>query len=144
MTVALIFHALEGQWEFHREIPSYGVIKGLAKFQKLENDEQTLHYREDGELCVFQGKKFTVFREYLYHFQDEKICVFFKEKPQRFMYSLEFISSLFDQAKARYICNCDIYEATYRFHLPTEFSLSYSIQGPRKSYFIHSNFKRFL
>ncbi len=141
--IAQVFSALEGRWTLNRKIPGYGMIEGIAEFQKSETDSKTLHYREDGLLCTLDDKNFTVFREYLYRFQNDTIIVFFKENPERLMHLLEFSNDgFFKTAKARHICDCDIYDAIYAFHLPEEFRLDYSIKGPNKNYSIHTLFQR--
>lgn len=143
--IARVFHSLEGPWKFQR-FSDLGNVQGIAKFQKIERND--LHYREDGIFFDTQGKSYRVYREFLYRFGQEEISVFFAEKPIRLLHTLEFVNPLSTtdpvNAKARHLCNCDTYDAEYEFRLPQEFSLTYTVKGPNKDYFMSTFFKRYL
>lgn len=136
-----IFASLEGNWHLQRSIFNEGKVVGRAVFKKLNQDPRTLLYREDG---VFTSKdsnaEWTVFREFLYRLEQDKISAYFHEKPPRLFHTLVFEDQV---AQAKHLCGCDQYDAVYHFKNPQEFTLSYLIKGPKKDLKIHTSFTRF-
>lgn len=137
-----IFQSLEGTWSFHRTISNYGNIVGTATFKKSATENNLLHYREEGELKGANGESFQVYREYLYRYQNDRISVFFAEKNERLLHTLEFQDTTI--AAARHLCSCDVYDATYEFTSLDEFKLAYRVIGPNKNYSMITVFKRYI
>jgi Family of unknown function (DUF6314) len=140
--IAHIFQSFEGHWAFDRLIPDQGTVDGSARFQKRESDSNTLDYREDGVFHTAEGKTLKVYREYIYRLENEKISVFFAETPERLMHTLEFKYPTLESATAIHKCDCDTYSAIYKFNFPDIFSISYSVNGPKKEYSINTTFQR--
>ena len=128
-----IFQSLEGTWNFHRTISNYGNIVGTAAFKRSATENNLLHYREEGELKSENGESFQVYREYLYRYQNDRISVFFAEETERLLHTLEFQDTTI--AKARHLCSCDVYDATYEFTSLDEFDISLPRDGSKEKLF---------
>ena len=137
--IAQIFNSLEGRWHFHRTISNFGTVEGEATFKRSATEKNLLHYREDGEWISKNGLN-KVHREYLYQYQNEKISAYFAEQKDRLLHTLEFQKN--GLATAKHLCACDLYAATYQFHNPDEFELTYRVEGPKKNYTMTTLFQR--
>lgn len=140
--VASIFRSLEGKWTFARTISGQGTVKGIATFQKKPYLNDALFYREEGVFTSNEGKVLQAYRDYVYRYdaKEDSISVYFAEEPERFFQRLEF-SKNWTSAKALHCCGQDTYDATYEFHLPEKFFLTYFVKGPKKDYTIETEFK---
>ncbi|EGC32267.1 hypothetical protein DICPUDRAFT_38642 [Dictyostelium purpureum] len=171
-----IFQSLSGKWSFHRNIihklttPSNAspfsnlsflnnnnnnleqppiIVTGLSNFELKKDEENTYQYSEEGIMKNPDGTEFNISQKYIYKYKDEIISVFFDEKPERLLHTLNFdqnsssgsISSN-NTAKGHHLCGCDTYDAVYQFISPREFKLVYSVEGPKKNYKIITTFSK--
>ncbi|MBS0603935.1 MAG: hypothetical protein JSS60_02740 [Verrucomicrobia bacterium] len=139
-----IFHSLEGRWTLSRFISGHGKMEGTATFKKNSSDNTCLHYREEGVFIGDNGKANNVFREYYYRLSNDTISVLFSKKPEKLFHILSFADTSPITATASHLCECDNYDAIYTFATPDEFTLFYSVKGPKKDYSIQTVFKRCL
>ena len=144
--MARIFVSLEGKWLFNRIISGHGRIAGTATFKMDSTECNTLHYREEGQWEANNGKCHRVYREYYYRLQKGTIAVYFAEEPEKLLHILECIDlekkNSATEATGVHQCANDLYAATYRFFHVNKFTLTYSVEGPQKSYTIYTEFTR--
>lgn len=133
-----IFSLLEGEWQQERTITSGGHYTGKANFTRL--DEITLIYREEGTLTLEGGYTNTVHRDYIFKREDDRIGVYFAEKPPRLFHHLTFDSQAL--AKAEHLCSPDTYQSAYRIINPDSFTISHDVTGPRKNYTMVTHYAR--
>ncbi|KAF2069404.1 hypothetical protein CYY_009278 [Polysphondylium violaceum] len=157
-----IFQSFAGRWRIQRDIvhrttTSIGTnsgffsssdssnkcmtVNGSATFSPLIGENNTTvqdayQYSEEGVLRQPDGQSFNVSQKYIYKLKDDIISVYFDEKPERILHTLEFKdSSLSSQvATGHHLCGCDTYDATFHFTSPQEFKIIYTVNGPKKAY----------
>ncbi len=142
--IASLFCSLQGKWAFSRLISGEGSVNGIATFTKSTLNEKTLYYRETGVFTQNNGCRFNVSRNYHYHYhqQEDTISVYFAEELPRLFQTLKFTTPT--TAIASHLCKCDTYNAIYTFHSEDEFSIFYSVLGPKKNYTMTTIFNRSL
>jgi hypothetical protein len=138
--IAELFLNLEGAWVFQRVISNGAKVEGVAFFSKREND--VLHYREEAELTTSENKKFRAYQEYIYCLQNEKIVVFFHEKPLRHFHALEFSFGSLETALGEHFCKKDRYFMTYLFEGVNKFTLLHRVKGEKKEYQMETVFTK--
>ncbi len=134
-----IFESLKGIWIFERKISENGVVKGKAIFEEVKPD--ILNYREKGTwLRLNQTFEISKEYQYQYHPENDKITVFFSDKPLRVFYEMNFISFADEKdsghvsATGKHLCKKDTYKAQYKFINKNKFLLFYHVIGPKKNY----------
>ncbi len=145
---AKIFKNLRGNWTIERTIDNQGRMNGIAWFRNSNNEQNTLHYREEGVFTLNSGRSCNIYREYVYRFQNNNISAYFVEngKTDRLFHILEFDSPALTgstmKAKAKHICRCDTYDVIYEFYSDNAFNIIYQVKGPLKNYVSSTFFKR--
>ncbi|HSX13327.1 MAG TPA: DUF6314 family protein [Chlamydiales bacterium] len=145
-----IFNHFEGSWQFKRITP-HGKMIGVARFTNKTPNE--LHYREEG-LFIREtipkvsseddNEQYThkIFQEYIYRLENDKIVIYFNEKPPRLFHRLEFTDD--SQAFGFHLCKSDQYEAFFHFESPEKFTVTYLVKGPKKNYTINTTFQKYV
>jgi len=141
-----IFFFLQGQWLIERSTNGHGKMEGMASFVPLQDDPQTLLYREEGEYLMPSGiASFSFFKEYMYGLNQEYLEAYFTYHGKKFgLFHRLILSEVCDKysARAYHSCGQDTYIATYQFVDSNTFTLHYDIQGPKKNLRIQTHFKR--
>jgi hypothetical protein len=137
-TIPRLFASLEGTWQFYRTISQNGTVQGFATFTK--RDATTLFYREEGQWTHTEKTSYKVYREYLYALENDSIAVYFAEIPKRLFHILTF--SLSQKALASHHCEADLYLTYYCFINPDKFTVTHTIEGPKKEMEITTQFIR--
>lgn len=143
-----IFNFLHDQFTLLRHIESFGVLKGTAKFNRV--DKKSLHYFESGFLTLQNGLKLKAYKEYIYMLHDDGLFVYFSnnKEPQNLMHKLHIYStdeSNILRASAFHSCSPDQYIASYQFNDfldNKQFTIKYDVVGPNKNFTIHSQYTR--
>lgn len=140
---ATIFQYLQGEWLLERRTNGHGQMQGRASFSALDNAEQSLHYREQGQHVTAMGRACSFFKEYLYTLDQGSIVVYFCASAIKggLFYPLCFAEDG-SSATGKHLCAQDLYEASYQFVNANEFILHYQITGPRKNLLIQTQFQR--
>lgn len=140
-TTAQVFSSLNGTWTFDRTFPGNDKVQGTAIFTPSLEDPSVLKYREDGLWQRENGSKTSFYREYTYRYKEEKISVYFEEKGEKLLFTLNFTSP--STAIGIYSNNNILHMGTYSFVDPNRFQLCYSIkEGPNREYSIQTLFNR--
>lgn len=139
--ISKIFNSLEGSWNFSRIISQQGaVVQGIARFTRQE--QNTLLYREEGQLTMSDGTVFPISQEYLYRHAKDQISVFFAKASTELLHTLNFERSY--TASGMHQCAKDAYHARYNFSQleQNRFHLVYEVKGPKKNFQIETIFER--
>ena len=144
-----IFGLMKGCWKVSRKIQepqkNWVTGEGKARFEAISNDPKVLLYKEELQILT-NSEKFDVSKEYVFRYLENKISVFFKEKPERFFYSLEFQQPSNEvkviTAQAEHLCIKDLYKAQYKFFDDNKFELIYQVKGPKKNYLMTTIYDR--
>ncbi len=125
-----------------------GEMNGSAWFTWL--DEETLQYREEGELRLFSGSSHLAYRELFYSLDTNRIVVRLRlgSDPQHLLFQLALEPSgptpWPASSSAIHICGQDTYEGGYVFETRHQFRTTVKVNGPSKNYTIASCFTRAL
>jgi hypothetical protein len=131
---------LVGSWAFERTISGQGEMSGLAVFAVSADD--LLSYREDGQFKLGTGS-YAFTRSYLYRFRRDGVDVLFDETYPRLFQSVDLTAQPTKWVgEGHHLCAADTYASRYEFALPTSFSITHSVNGPRKNYVSHTHFVR--
>lgn len=135
-----IFHALEGGWNIQREIKPGGRFKGKGVFTFSAANE--LSYHEQGQMMLESGEVLDAGRQFTYRLENERIAVYYADGPDAgaLFHTLTFESER--RARGENLCKEDFYAAEYVFELPEKFTLTYTVNGPKKDYTSESVFTR--
>jgi hypothetical protein len=147
MKIGEIFPLLEGEWQFDREIPDYGIVKGNASFKKESSDN--LEYHEEGLLFHNNGIKTYIKHSCSYRLVGEEILILLRhnDNKEEISFKLEFKPIKQNHpliAEGKYICGRDNYQTRYIFHMPSQFTITYKVNGPNKEYISQTEYKRCL
>ncbi len=144
MTFALaIFSKLPGSWTFSRTIPNFGTMSGRAVFSLMPNEENFLHYREEGVITLAITKTTQAFfKEYIYGCSQTHITIYFNENPRRTYHVLNLEKKT--GCEADHQCNDDSYHGIYDFNEPHQgqFKITYQVKGPKKDSVIVTQFTK--
>lgn len=138
--ISELFSNFEGSWIFQRSISNGAKVEGVAFFRKRE--DAVLHYREEGELTTSEDRKFQAYQEYIYRLENERIVVFFHEKPLRHFHTLEFSAGSLETALGEHFCKKDCYFMTYLFEGVNKFTLLHRVKGEKKDYQMETVFTK--
>ena len=132
--------ALSGAWRLDRRVSGQADMRGTAVFTP---DGADLRYLESGQMVLRNGQTLEFSRRYVYRFHPGRMEVFFDEPVLRLFQSVELLGDS-AQVIGQGFHNCppDVYASNYRFSLPTGFSITHRVDGPRKSYDIQTEFTR--
>lgn len=146
MRVEEIFLLLSGQWQLERSVNDYSTMKGIAVFSAFNEGDSLFHfYREEGEHTLRNGTTFSFFREYIYSYHQPHIDVYFVHNNKRsdLLHKITLQGdSINCLGLGTHSCGDDLYTATYRFLNREQFTLQYTIHGPRKNLTIQTFFNR--
>jgi hypothetical protein len=146
-----IFKMFQGSWSLHRIIQGNGSMKGVAKFENLNESgaSQDLLYKEDGVFEFDNGTKLDTHKEYIYSLENEQLAVYFIENKKRdrlfHVLDLKQINendTNYLLATAIHHCSPDIYDVKYEIFNNDEFKIVYKVNGPAKNYISNTYFKR--
>lgn len=138
--ISHVFHHMPGVWNFQRVISDFGKIQGQACFKKL-TETTSLAYREEGVLTALSGQVSSVYRNYIYRYENGQISVYFEDN--RPFHTLHFSQNHYPaSASGRHHCGCDVYDAVYTFFSEGNFKLFYAVKGPKKDYTITTDFTK--
>ena len=141
----------QGAWSLHRIIQGTGSMKGLAKFEKLNESfsPYELLYAEDGVFEFDNGTKLDTHKEYIYYLDNEQLSVYFiHNKKRESLFHMLDLKQLNENgnsyllATARHHCSQDIYDIKYEIYNNDEFKIIYTVNGPTKDYVSKTYFKR--
>lgn len=108
---------------------------GTARFNP--NNPHEFLYREEG---LFIGAiTHNIYQDYLYKLQDDKILLFFHEKPPRLFLELKFNHL---HATGTHVCKCDLYRAFFHFEGTNHFTTKYIVNGPHKNFSIVTQYEK--
>ena len=168
----ILFQGLEGKWLLRRNlksaIPTYpsGLFEGTAVIEARDPTDESFDleylYSEKGELTTEQGFKMQATRQYVYRYQENAntISAWFVSTEDRWsvdymFHSLEFGSTgrldgkdsiVAMRAKGYHRCIEDDYQARYLFQMrdavPTQWELTFAVQGPSKDYVAEASYVR--
>lgn len=135
------FTFLKGKWSLKRMTNGFGHMDGQAIFTLLHDDEPTLLYREEGIFVPPTAIPFNFYKEYLYCFHHDEICVYFalKNKKNGLFLSLNPHTEVMI---GTHTCGKDFYQATYQFLENDRFTLRVDVTGPQKGFVIQTTFTR--
>lgn len=108
---------------------------GTARFTPKSPHE--FLYREEGLFIGATTHK--IHQEYLFRLEDDKIVLFFHEKPPRLFLKLEFNHHC---ATGTHLCKCDLYQAFFDFTDKNHFTTKYIVKGPKKNYSIETKYEK--
>ena len=141
-----LFNHLRGRWQLKRHLGAQGYMQGVACFQTW--GQGVLYYQEQGRVTLAKSKVFAAYRAYAYVYDQGTIAVHFwnptQKQPDGLLHTLQF-KSLAGQAlvaTGTHWCADDVYKACYTFVNPTQFQLTYQVQGPHKAYTIQTHFSK--
>lgn len=129
---------LAGHWKFFRNIQNTltpkasGSVVGAAVFLQNNNDDH-LHYFEEGLFTLVSGAQIIIKQEYFYIFDNAAQTIIKHEAqsgvPSKALYTIK-------DNKANHLCGSDLYIAHYEFSSTThnEFTVKYKVNGPCKEY----------
>lgn len=129
-----------GNWKVARSIEDrfsnqVGRFVGVAQFSHAADD--TLLYKETGEIQLEQGPTMNATRSYIWYFADNQIDVFFEDgRP--------FHSFIADGkvAGTDHPCGDDYYTVAYDFLEWPCWLAIWTVKGPRKDYTSSSTYLR--
>lgn len=114
-------------------------MAGRALFARQSDDH--LHYAETGILTTDEGAVLEPSRSYDYYYRHDAIVVTYADGPQKGSLFLELPITCSVSA-ARHLCGEDLYEARYHFMNAQQFSIEFSVSGPRKNYLHRTDFSK--
>ncbi|WP_298921392.1 DUF6314 family protein [uncultured Roseobacter sp.] len=128
-----VLEDFEGAWGITRHIThADGTTAEFTGTAQWTHDPGGLIYREIGKLQMAQGPAFQAERQYLWrpglnvYFDDGR---FFHKAPER-------------GGDATHWCDPDTYHVTYDFSRWPDFTATWKVSGPKKSYTMRSQYKR--
>ena len=136
-----ILTRLAGRWGLERRIEGHASMKGTTDFSWREDGR--LSYLERGVLQLVTGDEFETHRRYLFEQRADGFVVHFAEDPPRVFHKItleEKRGTLFGEAD--HLCNHDLYQSSYEFHLDGSFSIRHDVYGPRKDYEMVTVYRR--
>ncbi len=136
-TVKEIYSSFLGEWRLSRSV--YQTLSGerfyadgQAVFCVAPDQESALLYHEDIKMRKEgEDKTFEAYQNYLYCYDAVTNQLTKRFLDGRLFYHLAFSET---QAFGDHWCSKDYYTATYDFKSPTQFSLTYFVEGPRENY----------
>jgi|GEM_PF-1452351 len=139
------FRNLEGKWSIKRTLGDIGKAEGEAAFLLL-GSSNVMVYQEILEVTFHGNAPQTGHQEYKFIYNIERDTIskynsFDNFVSDNFMYHLKFSG---DKANGKYVCNSDVYSATYRFVDDNKFTLLYDVTGPGKNYYILTEFEKII
>ncbi|WP_146209265.1 DUF6314 family protein [Coraliomargarita sinensis] len=141
-----VFRFLEGEWIVHRRFEgSYrGSFSGKACFASEADTPSNYLYHEQGELIDGENKRFDAKQSYLYRLTEGKLEVLKQDgSAWEAMHVLEFQKQEgIATASHVHLCGDDHYATVYRVDLSRGWELSYTVNGPKKDYRIHTFYSR--
>ena len=129
---------LIGRWKFFRNIQNTltpkasGLVIGTAVFLQ-NNNEDHLHYFEEGHFTLVSGAQINIKQEFFYIFDNATQTIIKHEAqsgaPSKPLYTIK-------DNQANHLCGSDLYIAHYEFspEIPNEFTIKYRVNGPYKEY----------
>ncbi|OSJ32528.1 hypothetical protein BSZ19_18410 [Bradyrhizobium japonicum] len=133
---------LVGNWSIDRVIEGQGTLRGLATFSRL--DEDSLAYREQGNLRLPNDTELQTEREYIFKKRDGGFDVFFKENPPRLFHAIVLSPHVGGgvTGDGRHLCNFDYYRSSYSFLPDGSIVIRHVVSGPRKDYKMTTAYSR--
>jgi hypothetical protein len=135
---------LKGPWTFERKITSINSLAGVAYFLEYEDG---LLYSEKLRFPSPSGKVLLAHREYFYRFSEGNLAIYFayEGKPADIFMELS-LSGLRGKMLARgsHLCLNDFYSGEFEFSGESDFSIIYTVKGPKKDYVISTVYSKAL
>ncbi|REG82434.1 DUF6314 family protein [Marinomonas pollencensis] len=129
-----------GDWKVERTISGFGDVSGEAHFHRHADNEQWLDFQEAMVLPGSEAHKPNAFRRYTYRMTEAGFDIYFSDGATD---GALFLSFAFTQASlltSHHLCIKDHYNAKFEFLSEQEFVLSFTVEGPKKDYSIHTRF----
>ncbi len=144
ITTNTFFPYLKGSWKIIRimDFLSNNYIPNIINSGKAiiaQEKENILCHQEKLDLSNPKCKMIS-YRYYNYIFTKNNVALYKKISEKiEFMFNLKFENNI---AHGEYLCNQDLYKATYNFIDQNNFKIVFDILGPEKNYSITSYFSR--
>jgi len=137
MSLQDFFTTLPGQWQLVRHANDGTSWTGKAQIEQLQEDK--LLYEE----AVESGESVSGFQRHVIRWQGGKVLFFEAARPS----DSPFLT-LNGASEGKYagqgICGQDHYRATYTLENADSWQVSYTVNGPKKDYQLHTVYKRLL
>lgn len=131
-----------GGWKVHRIISGFGEITGQATFQINDQYDDYLDFKEAMVLPNAPSQKPNAFRTYEYRMVSEGFDIYFSDGATKGDLFLSFVFTQANILVSHHLCIKDHYDAMFEFLSDDEFTLSFSVVGPKKKYSIRTRFTR--
>lgn len=134
-----------GRWQIRRTVyPLNGTIKnrlkGVGYFQKIADDK--LHYYERLQYYQSTQTALTANQSYYYVFTPTQLKIYLSEQSTSATDVPFMVLDLQHNMSGTAMCLADYYQLQWHWLTPTEFTMQYTVNGPRKQHRIVSEFKR--
>lgn len=159
MSILKFFKSLPKSWRYTRTLTdgisgaSLGSVEGMALFTPAHTsgeNENILHYKEEGIFFSVLGKQIMAHQEYLYIYKQQTNSIekhFSKagiDTGLFYVLNFEFLKQKSEAfgASGVHICTKDHYQAKYQFLSSSKFKLEYIVIGPTKNYISSTLFEK--
>jgi len=137
-----VFPYFLGDWTVQRVISGFGEISGQAKFKPSTERGECLDYKEAMVLPNSPNQQANAFRLYEYRITESGFDIFFADGATNGDLFLSFAFTQASLLTCHHLCIKDHYDATFEFLSENVFELSFTVDGPKKDYSIHTRFTR--
>ncbi|AZL15389.1 DUF6314 family protein [Rickettsiales endosymbiont of Stachyamoeba lipophora] len=152
MTLNKIWHNLQGQWQFKRNIIDHitniiSNVSGKAYFAPNSNLDLTLLYNETG-IWQLNNLQLSINTQYLFEKGCHQILIYFllpDTAKGNLFHSLQITAPLDLSSKIAtgyHLCNLDEYHSAYEFININSFNITHVAKGPKKFYTSVTNYIR--